>query len=349
MAKPFKLRYVNEIAGTFVLAFVLLVLGGVILVGRAQRWFTPVQRITLVLPPEGSLGLERGATVLVMGTSAGTVNDITVRGDGQMVAELRVRQDFMRFVRADSRVVIKRTLGVGDAYIEIGRGTTGVVPNSGSMQAVADQGPSQAMEELTTAIRVEVVPALQELRHSLQEYGKLAEELRNPKGTFQVAIGRVGQVAGDMNGGEGLAGRLLHDRKMADEVEGLLTKLTASAEQTQALIADLRETSGRMPKIADSVEAQIRELSTLTAQTRETLAEAQGVLKDMRATTAQLPGTVKAVDRTVADLPALVMQANETMRQTQRLVEAMQRNWLISPYVGDEAAGRLRPGQAGGR
>jgi hypothetical protein len=49
------------------------------------------------------------------------------------------------------------------------------------------------------------------------------------------------------------------------------------------------------------------------------------------------------------DLPALVLQANETLRQTQRLVEAMQRNWLIGPYVGDEAAGHLRPGQAGGR
>ena len=38
MTKPFKFRYVNEIAGAFVLVVILALLGGVLVAARAQRW-----------------------------------------------------------------------------------------------------------------------------------------------------------------------------------------------------------------------------------------------------------------------------------------------------------------------
>lgn len=37
--KPFKFRYVNELAGAFVLIAFLFIVGSIILAGQAQEWF----------------------------------------------------------------------------------------------------------------------------------------------------------------------------------------------------------------------------------------------------------------------------------------------------------------------
>ena len=45
--------------------------------------------------------------MLILGTVAGWVSDIRVDDEGRMFADVRVEQDFYRFVRQDSTAVIK--------------------------------------------------------------------------------------------------------------------------------------------------------------------------------------------------------------------------------------------------
>jgi len=350
MAKPFKLRYVNEFAGAFVLAALVVCVGAIFFVARAQRWFTPVRSMVLVLPAEGSLGLERGANVLVLGTVAGTVNDITVSDDGRMLATAGIRADFMRFIRADSVAIIRRTFGVGDAYVEITRGKGDPLPRvDPSIGAIADAGPTQAVEQLTTAIREEVIPTVHELRLGLAEIRKLAQGFHDPSGNLQASLVHLQSIMTELDKGNGLAGQLLRDVEMGDNAKSLLARLNTSAEQTEHLIAELRQTSVKLPKIADSADAQLRELATLTTQTRETLRQAQGVLKNIGLSSTQLPETMKAVNQTAKDLPALLLQANETLRQTQLLAESLQHNWLLGSSATPVSPARLAPSQAGGQ
>ena len=74
MNKPFKFRYVNEIVGVFVLVVVAALIVGIILAGRAQEWFVPVHHLVLDFPEEGSLGLQKGAEVQILGTPVGVVS-----------------------------------------------------------------------------------------------------------------------------------------------------------------------------------------------------------------------------------------------------------------------------------
>src|SRR4051812_7011229 len=123
MAKQFKSAYANSLAAAFVFVILMLVGLTVVLVGRAQRWFQPVRPLTILLPEEGSLGLREGADVLILGTNVGSVNAIRVNEQGGMEADVSIRRDFSRYVRADSVAVVRRTFGVaGDAYVEISRG-----------------------------------------------------------------------------------------------------------------------------------------------------------------------------------------------------------------------------------
>ena len=132
MAKKFKFRYVNEIVGGFVILVVLLLLAGVLVAGNAQHWFDPMHEIDLDFPPEGSMDLQKGAEVMLLGARVGSVQDILVDDDGNITGSIRVRGSFMRFVRADSVALVKKKMVVtGDAYIELTRGTGDALPREG--------------------------------------------------------------------------------------------------------------------------------------------------------------------------------------------------------------------------
>src|SRR4051812_34337380 len=107
MEKSFKFRHVNALTGAFVLAAALLVVAGVIFSGHSQRWFARTYAFDVLLPESGAAGLRRGDAVLILGVSAGLVDDIIVSEDGRMKAHVKIRRDFERFVRVDSSASIK--------------------------------------------------------------------------------------------------------------------------------------------------------------------------------------------------------------------------------------------------
>ena len=76
MSKPFKFRYVIEIVGAFVLIVVLALIAGIIIAARAQGWFVPEHDLMIRFPEEGSLGLQKGSEVQVLGTPAGSIKEI---------------------------------------------------------------------------------------------------------------------------------------------------------------------------------------------------------------------------------------------------------------------------------
>ena len=123
MAKPFKFRYVNELAGIFVLLVFLLFVAGIVLAGRAQGWFEHYRHVSITFPAAGSSGLKKGAEVEMLGATAGSVDRMSMDDEGNMHAILSIRSDFFPFVRRDSRVILKKQfVVVGDAYVEIPRG-----------------------------------------------------------------------------------------------------------------------------------------------------------------------------------------------------------------------------------
>ena len=166
--KPFKFRYVNEIAGAFVLLIVALLIVGVILAGRVQGWFEPRARITLLFPEEGSLGVQEGTRIQILQTTVGSVDKMIVQADGHMQAQARIKGDFYQwFVRQDSKALVKKAYGVaGETFVEISRGHGALLPKEGA--------------KLTCASDVELIQLAQDIlkqvRGAVEEYTRLAAE-----------------------------------------------------------------------------------------------------------------------------------------------------------------------------
>ncbi len=280
MAKPFKFRYVNEIVGVFVILVLLALVTGILLAGHAQRWFEPVSRITLQFPSEGSFGLQKGAEVQILGATVGAVEEIQVNEDGSMEGEITIRGDFIRFVRSDSRALARKKFAVaGDTYVEITRGVGDEFPEEGAtMICEKDTEITETIGQVLQQVREVTLPAIEQVRLAIEEYTKLAADLRDPQGNLQQLLANLNQIMVGLEKGEGTAGQILRDPSLANELREITGKLNESMAEVRKILEDVKNTTAKMPQTADAVNGEVENLPGLVLQTQKTLMETEKLI-----------------------------------------------------------------------
>src|SRR5205085_662996 len=183
MEKRFKFRHVNELTGLFVIAVVALVIAGLVFSGHSQRWFARKFAFDVLLPEAGTSGLRRGDEVFILGVSAGLVDDIVVGDDGRMKAHVKIRRDFERFVRVDSRASINKAFAVaGDSFMEIERGTKAPLPiRSPTITCLPSEDSLGRMEKMLASLSAELIPVVKKAGAGLDEWTKLGADLQKTR------------------------------------------------------------------------------------------------------------------------------------------------------------------------
>jgi phospholipid/cholesterol/gamma-HCH transport system substrate-binding protein len=308
MEERFKFRHVHAITGTFVLVVLGVLIAALVLAGRSQRWFIGNVTLRVILPEEGAAGIRQGSEVYFLGTLMGTVSDVSANPAGRMEAQVNIRRDFFRFVRADSSAVVKRKFGVvGDAYFEITRGHGQPLPERNASIVCNEQLPS-ALESAVEEIRREAVPALKKLSTGLETWTALGSNLVTSRERLDQLIGRMDHIAADLQQGKGTAGKLLTDPADAEELNKLLVKANRSMDELQITLTNLQAASGNL-QIAST----------------------------------NLPAISATVGQEARELPGLALQTQTSMRELERLIEALQRHWLVRKYVNRTNPPPLRP------
>lgn len=221
--KPFQFRYVNEIVGGFVLLVMALLVVAVVVAGRAQGWFETVHRIRIDFPSEGSLDLQIGSPVQILGTTVGKVELIEVDELGFMTGIITVKDDFYQFVRTDSLAVVKKKFGIaGDAFIEITKGSGPPLGGAG-LAPFKDTDINELLQELVTQLRESIMPLMDSVKNTVDEYGVLAAGLSSPESALQSTLANLQAITGQVNQElETLPGTLLMTQEAILEAERLI-------------------------------------------------------------------------------------------------------------------------------
>lgn len=342
MEERYKFKRVNEITGTLVLVIVAALIAAVVWTGHSQRWFKSRVTLRIVLPEAGAAGIRQGSEVYFLGTLVGSVSDVVVDEAGRMEARAHIRNDFFRFVRADSSAVVKRKFGVaGDSFFEITRGKGQPLPVNGA-SIVCNQQIQSALDSAIEEVRRETVLVLKKTSTTLDTWIKLGGNLSETREHLNQLTVRLEMMTAGVEAGKGTFGRLLTDASLVDETHKILVRLenmTAGAEQGKGTIGKL---------LTDTALAD--EAQRLLARANEAMSESQSVVtnlnvavKNIRNGTARLPEITDAVANEMKDLPVLVQQTQASMRELERLIEAMQRHWLVRKYVNKTNPPPLRP------
>jgi phospholipid/cholesterol/gamma-HCH transport system substrate-binding protein len=272
MNKPFKFRYVNEIVGAFVLVVVAALMIGIILAGRAQEWFVPVYTLRLDFPEEGSLGLQKGAAVEILGTPVGAVEKIQVNDDGRMTGRFTIKGDFIRFVRVDSRAVVKKKFGIaGDAYVEVTQGRGAELDRDIPLLASKDTEITEIAQDILKRLQETTVPAI-------EEYTALAADLRSTNGPLVKLLANLEEITAGLERGEGSAGQLLRDPAMAQELTRILAQVNRALDEVQKILADVKATTAQLPAAASTVGREVQDLPGVVVQSQATLREAERLI-----------------------------------------------------------------------
>ena len=266
MSKPFKFRYVNEITGAFVVLVVALLVMGVILAGHAQGWFAPQYRLTLLFPPEGSLGVQEGTRVVILDTTVGTVEKMAVLEDGAIRAQAKIKGDFFQFVRSDSKAIVKKAFGIaGETFVQITKGNGDPMPKVGAeLPCIND-----------TEMLKQIQNSLDKLQATVDEYRHLAADLRSTNGPLMQFIGHLNQIAAGLEQGEGSAGKLLRDPAIAQQLAALLA-------QVQKILADVKQSTAQLPGMTKTIGGEVQDASGLVLQTQSAIRETEKLIEGLQ-------------------------------------------------------------------
>lgn len=242
MDKQFRFRYANEIAGAFVLLTLALLLAGIFVAGHAQGWFERKLILqTRFDTEEGAFGLQEGDEIRISNLKAGRIGRISPQPDGMIVATLEIQNRFRSLVRQGAVAKVRKIWGVaGDALVEID-----VV--KGDPLRGGDWIPNKKNEELMEMakkvlddVQKVVLPIMDETKGILSNLNSITKKIEK---------------------GEGLAGAVLNDKGLADDVkstvahvEGLVDSVKGSLGHLDGLVVESREAVGETKRLIQGVQ-----------------------------------------------------------------------------------------------
>jgi phospholipid/cholesterol/gamma-HCH transport system substrate-binding protein len=305
----FGVYQLNEIVGVVVLACIGVFIAVLINAGLLKDWFQPSFTLRILLPDEGVSGLAPGAEVQVLGTRAGEVRRIVIDPSQRMHAVARVEDQMRPFIRRDSKVSIRRQFGVaGAAFIDIARGTGPELDWSYAVIAAnTDRAATDTLGQMIDELRAKIMPLLDDVQKAVVAFTAVAQRAIDPAGPLEQTLSSAAGIAHRVERGEGVAGRLVANDKMASDLEATLLSV-------RELAAQLERTS-KDPRIG------------------QILVKTDSVLTSLQVTTRNLAATTPQITRSMAEttdaLPATLLQAQIAARELELLLGQLRHNWLF--------------------
>jgi phospholipid/cholesterol/gamma-HCH transport system substrate-binding protein len=312
----------NEMVGAVVLACVGIFVAVLVNAGLVKDWFQPSFTLRILLPNEGVSGLAPGAEVQVLGTRAGEVRRIVIDPSRRMHAIARVEDQMRPFIRRDSQVSIRRQFGVaGAAFIDISRGSSAELDwNYAVIAATSERAPTDTIGQLIDELRSKIIPLIDDIQKAVQAFTVVAQHAVDPAGPLEQTLASAAGIARRVEKGEGVAGRLVANEKIAADLEATLLSLRELAGQLERTSKD--------PRVSEIVQKTNSILTSLQATTRGLAETTPKITQNMVATTDTLPATL--------------LQAQLAAHELELLLAQLRHNWLFGGSGGPTAPASSR-------
>jgi phospholipid/cholesterol/gamma-HCH transport system substrate-binding protein len=299
----------NEIVGAVVLGCVAVFVAVLINAGVIKGWFQPAFTLRVLLPVDGVEGLSSGAEVHVLGIRVGDVGRIVIDPNQRIYALARIDKDMRPFIRRNSVVSIRRQFGVaGAAYIDISRGTGPELDWSYAVvEATTERAATDTIGELIDDLRAKIIPLIDDTKKAVQAFTVVAQRAVDPAGPIEQTLVSTAGIVRRIEKGEGAAGRLVGNEKVAADLE--------------ATLVSLRELTGQMERT--SKDPRIGEI---VQRTNAILASLQTTSRGLAETT---PKITQNVVSTADMLPATLLQAQVTAHELELLLAQLRHHWLF--------------------
>ena len=280
MAQRKQLTWTELRVGLFVLVGLAVLAAGIFYVTGAQ-FLGPKYRLRTFLPEVS--GLAAGAPVRIDGVEVGNVEKIAIasRTPGKVPEKnknieviLRINRDYQKDILTDSSASLVTEGLLGNRYVNITRGFTGVPLKEGQeLPGVEEKAIKEVVER-----SADVLANLQVLSENVQD---LIQGVQEGKGTLgklltddqayrhlNSILAKSDEMIGDIRAGQGTLGKLV----ASDE---LYAKLRSGVDNANLILADVRAQKGTIGKLLYD--------PTLYDQAKQAVTSGNAMFADVRA------------------------------------------------------------------
>ncbi|MEO8068928.1 MAG: MlaD family protein [Flavobacteriales bacterium] len=304
--------------GIFVLAGTAVLVLGLYLLGSKRDLFSRTLDVTAEFRSVN--GLRPGSNVRYAGINVGTVEDISIKSDTQVVVGMKIRREDAQHIRLNAVAEIASDGLMGNKLVNLipGEGNSealvdgAVLPSSPGMDTDAMLRTLGTSNENLVAITGDLRKLTQRLNSEdgllslltdtlvVKHVQDMVMDIRGAAANAQEITGKANALVGGLQQGKGALGVLLSD---------------ADAEQ------QTRQFMGNLQHISDSLNHVTQEL----ARFAEGLNKEGGLTHTLTRDTA----VVNDVKRMIANLDTSSATLNENLR-------ALQRNWFFRKYFKEK-------------
>lgn len=187
--------------GMFIIVGIGLFVLAIFIVGKQKNLFDPVFKLTSNF--QNVSGLQVGNTVRFSGINIGTVDNIRIINDSTVKVDMLIKKDVQRFIKSDSQAGIGSEGIIGDKVIVLSQGNS-------SSAIVKDNQLIASSEPVET--------------------DAIMKSLQVTSDNAAVASEEIADILIKINKGEGTLGRLIQDKKMAQNIDATLANLKSSSK-----------------------------------------------------------------------------------------------------------------------
>lgn len=348
MNDPYRLRYTNQLVGTFLLVLLLFSLVVSFLVFRTKDYFAEKDLFWVDVPQQAVEGLQKGSEVMILGERAGDVESIRyIDGTSNVRVTLAIRREYSKQVFESSTVALERRFGVGAPLLVIRRGmpADGVLkelaPNSRFARFEAEEDrldqlarEVQSVSESINKIQVKMDPTMDKIGESADTFKAGMNDDASPAFRSMGSASKSFQETNEQLRPEA-SETMLRIREATNNIDQKITQMTEKIEllveaDMRDTLKDVRGTSSDVSRAADSVETTAGDVN---ADVAKTLVEIRDAADKMQRLADEARDVVRVVRQESEELPGTVEQFNATVDNAQDMVGEIRSHWLLRRYT----------------
>lgn len=274
-----------------------------------QGFFTSHTELRIEAPT--GTDLRPGMAVKLSGFKIGDVKSVRLNDRARVDLVLRIEDQYMWWIKADSVVSNAREGVIGDPFLSVTAGDPGLDPVKPG--EILIYRPAPALADIAQDLRTRILPVIDGTTKTLEYFN-------DPKSDFRGAIAEMKMLASEL-------------RETRRQVDRLVVDLDEVARK------DLRETLDKADQTLDTVSTEITALSD---RTDVSLAKLDAATTEAQATAAE---ATKAIDSAAPRVDSLLDEARKAVKDSRKLMNGIGKRW---PFKGGEVPKDEVPAATGG-
>ena len=286
----------EQLAGGFLLVLIVFTVVTLLVIGQGKGWFHP-QKTYLIQFRQG-YNLHQGSLVKMFNAEIGKVAMLGITqttGHPQVEVTIKVNEEYVNLIRADSVAEVVSPTLIGSEYVEISPGTSGY-PKIEPYDKIPSRERKSVTEHLADLASDENI---QKVKHMLINLAQFSEDLKNDEKVFLATLNHLDEVLKNLTESKGSLGMLVNQKdfivrfnQRLDNMERTWTEFLIKAK---AVMVDLQPTTQNLGVFTKSINEEIEPLKAIMANIKAGSEELPDLMETATGTARSTKDTMDAI------------------------------------------------------